>query len=135
MTLTVACPHCRKNLNVAGADSESIAQCCHCGGQFKVPALPSHIPFCRSCNRSVNPNVVSRTHVRGGVMLPTDAGFVYGSNSTSELVKVCPFCGEQVFSDREIAARNAASESDFTTTFVLIIVCLVLGVIVLFIVR
>jgi hypothetical protein len=59
----------------------------------------------------VNPNVVNRTTQSGGVAIPTNLGALYKPISNSELVKVCPFCGNQVFSEQDVIAKEKADEA------------------------
>ena len=61
-----------------------------------------YIPYCNRCNKYVRPQVVSSTHVHGAAA---------GVWSTVSHEKMCPECGEQVFSQSDVDAYNAKQKA------------------------
>lgn len=72
----------------------------------------SHLPYCSRCRCHVNPNVVSRNRAGPGAAFAVGDNYVFAQRSTSELIKVCPKCGERVYAAAEIAEFQRKSESD-----------------------
>ena len=123
MSQVYDCPLCAKEVKVIDFGSSGPVRCWFCNGQFRTepvktkvpppfdyvrksrppipPSLPSHLPYCDNCRTRVNPNVVAVNESAGGVILPTFFGAVYRPVSSTRLVKVCPHCGNQVFSEQD----------------------------------
>lgn len=148
------CPLCANEVEVIDFQSSGPVRCCYCDGQFRTDAIssrvptfdyvrksrppqppaviverPAHLPYCESCRTTVNPNVVSVNESPGGIILPTAVGAVYRANSYTRLVKVCPFCGNQVFSARDI---ESARQSGNARILIMVIVIISVAVLTFF---
>jgi DNA-directed RNA polymerase subunit RPC12/RpoP len=126
------CPLCANEVELIDFQSSGPVQCYFCDGHFRVPPISSlepnfdyvrqsqrpqspviqsasHLPYCHQCRTAVNPNVLSINESSGGVILPTAIGAVYKANSYTRLVKVCPHCGNEVFSAQDLVQQEADS--------------------------
>ena len=67
-----------------------------------------------------------------GVVISTEFGDVFKSLATNELVKVCPFCGDRVFSKQDQVThmnqsfRNEPNEGEI---YLIWIIMLILGLV------
>jgi ribosomal protein S27AE len=88
-----------------------------------------HKPYCPRCKAYVQPQVVSATHVSGG------GGSVHGGYGgttpiTSRVTykKMCPTCGEEVFSQADADSygehRKSSAETTILTLGILSLCCL-----------
>lgn len=65
----------------------------------------TNLPYCENCGVQVNPNVVDRTAPKSGMSLDTEHGSFMTIASSSQLIKLCPFCGDPVHSIAHINKR------------------------------
>lgn len=72
----------------------------------------SHLPYCSSCRCHVNPNVVSRSKTGPGAAIAVGDNYLLAQRSTSELIKVCPKCGERVYNEADRAELVKKVDSD-----------------------
>ena len=75
----------------------------------------SHLPYCSSCRCHVNPNVVSRSKTGPGAAIAVGDNYLLAQRSTSELIKVCPKCGERVYNEADRAELVKKVDSDLAT--------------------
>ena len=117
-TLGVKCPSCGASVQIRYGQKNF--RCFRCNeisdSPVRVSPLPkrppNHIPYCLNCHKEVNPNVVNRTTQGVGVIIPTNFGGLYRPTSTSELVKVCPFCGGRVYSELDAIIREECDRDE-----------------------
>jgi hypothetical protein len=88
----------------------------------------SHLPYCSSCRCRVNPSVVSRNRTGPGAAFAMGDGYAFAQRSTSELIKVCPKCGERVYTAGELDEFKRRHANDEVWLWVLI------GIVVVFII-
>jgi hypothetical protein len=89
----------------------------------------SHLPYCSRCRSHVNPSVVSRNRGGPGAAFAVGDGYVFAQRSTSELIKICPKCGERVYTTQELDEFVQRHANDEVWVWVIIGIVVVFSII------
>lgn len=76
-------------------------------------------PYCTSCQKHINPNVVSVSEsggFGGGIIGPSGQVLFRPPSQTTKLVRVCPFCGGVVHTEADRIEQEQREKADADAT-------------------